>query len=457
MSKTPKKDSSLSIRELAAVLVCEIMENGAYANLLLEKQLRIISVSPADRRMLTEIVNGSVRMVKHLDWVLNLFLKADISSQNRWLRNVLRISAYQVMFMERVPDYAAVNEAVAIMRKKTGPGLARVVNGVLRNLLRQLGQLSYPQDETEKISVYYSHPRWLVELLLEIYGRLESERIMAFDNHAPALVIRCNTLKNNPAGLLEEMENEGVLARISPCVPYALRIESLNSPLHDTKSFKEGAFYIQNEASMLAAAILSPEPGQRVYDLCCGVGGKSTHMAEFMNNHGQIAAFDLYSAKLKLLEQNCERLGISIVKGFEYDLTRTLEQFPAGQRVLLDAPCSGLGVLARRADSRWKKSPEMLQNLAGLQRSILENASGLVESGGCLLYSTCTINPAENQEVVQDFLQRHRQFELMGFADRIDFWKLKPEDKKAAERGMLCLLPGTYDTDGMFYALMRRH
>jgi len=358
--------------------------------------------------------------------------------------------------MEKVPDYAVVNEAVDIVRKKTGAGLSRVANGVLRSLIRQQKDLCYPEDPVEKLAVLYSHPRWLAEFLLETYGRQLSEEIMAFNNRPPALVLRCNLLRHSPFELLKELDSEGISSSISPLAPFALRVEDAAGLLSESKTFKKGGFYVQNEASMLAAAILNPVPGDIVYDLCCGVGGKSTHLAELMQNRGRIFSFDRYAAKLKLLEKNCRRLDISIIRPAEHDLTKPLTDCLPAPKVLLDAPCSGLGVLARRADSRWKKNPQMITSLSILQRTMLENAGSLVEPGGCLLYSTCTINPAENQAVVGEYLDSHHEFSLEGFAGLLEYFPLSSEDREAAARGTLCLLPGKYDADGMFYALMRR-
>lgn len=446
-----------SVRECAADLVFRVLEKGAYANLLLEKQMLRSTYSSEDRRLLTEIVNGTVRMVKHLDGVLNLFLKGDISSQNRWLRSVLRISAYQILFMDRVPEYAVVNDAVNIISKRAGKGLGRVVNGVLRNLLRQRAALNFPGgEERDGLAAYYSHPEWMVDNFIEQHGIEQARAMLAFNNIPPTLTVRVNRLCSSPAQLLEDLAAEGIEAQISPCWPGALRIKAAQGLLSESRVFESGRFYIQNEAAMLAGIILNPPAGGTVYDLCCGVGGKSTHMAEVMGNQGRILAFDIYGHKIKLLKDNCRRLGIGIVEAYEADIIGLSPQLAPGAAVLLDAPCSGLGVLARRADSRWKKSLKDLQELPGLQALMLELAARLVQKGGRLLYSTCTVNRGENEEVIEGFLDSHPHFRLQDFNRELEPFPFDISDRQACSRGMLTLLPGKYDTDGMFFALMKR-
>ncbi|HWP96214.1 MAG TPA: 16S rRNA (cytosine(967)-C(5))-methyltransferase RsmB [Syntrophomonadaceae bacterium] len=452
----PKDSGSALLRQQAAELVYEVMEKSAYTNLLLEKRMRKSKMISADRRLLTEIVNGTVRMVKHLDWVLNRFLKGDVTAQNPWLRTILRISSYQILFMNRVPDYAVVNDAVEIAGRKCGPGLSRVANGVLRNLLRQQASLSFPEEESEYLAVCWSHPSWIVELLQVHYGAEACRQILTFNNQAPPLVLRCNNLLTSAGELLEELQTEGVICCISPLIPSNLRVVRAEVSLVETKAFQSGHFYIQNEASTLAAAILQPQKGQLVYDLCSGVGGKSTHLAEIMNNIGEVRSFDLFEQKLALLEANCRRMGVKIVKTRPADITELKPDLDPGQAVLLDAPCSGLGVLARRADARWRKKPQDLEVLQALQASMLEQAASLVGADGRLLYSTCTINPGENQEVIEAFLRQHPEYVLEGFEASLSSWHLTPDDEEAARQGMLCLLPGKYDSDGMFYALMRK-
>ncbi|MGE5391061.1 MAG: 16S rRNA (cytosine(967)-C(5))-methyltransferase RsmB [Deltaproteobacteria bacterium] len=453
MTKPAAKVSQ--VRVVAVQLVHDIGEKGLYANLALENVLRSSSMDPADRRLVTGIVNGTIRMIRHLDWVLNLFLNKKIEGQNPWLKSILRVSAYQILFMDRIPAHAAVNDAVELTRIRLNPALSKVTNGVLRNMIRHQEDIRFPDDSpAHYLAIYYSHPEWLVELYLGMFGRDGCEKILAYDNLPPAVVLRVNTQRITREGLLERLRDEGVFAAPGRLHPQAVILKDIDRPLTALSSFNEGLFYVQNEASMLAASILNPTAGDFVYDFCCGVGGKSTHMAELMQDNGSIEAFDLYEHKIGLALHNCRRLNLEIIKPqpaniLALDLTRRAD------RILLDAPCSGWGVLNRRSDSRWHMSQEEITELKQLQLALLAKAAeGLAEHGE-LLYATCTINPSENEQVIERFLENH-EFEIQGFADRINFFPLDEADRQAAAGGQLTILPGKYGSDGMFYALLRR-
>lgn len=442
-------------RYMAARIVYEITEKDAYANLALAKFLGASDLGKEDRNLVTEMVNGTVRMLKHLDWVLNLFLPSGIDRQHPWLRAILRLSLYQILFMEKIPSYAAVNDAVELTRRKINPSLARVVNGVLRNILRHRDEIKYPEDEVAYLSVYYSHPEWMVRLWLKEMGREECIKMLSYNNTRPNISLRVNLLKLSRQELIEKLAAEGVLCKKGDLTCFDVEIEDMKIFLEATDCYKKGYFYIQNPASMLAAPILAPEPGEMVYDLCAGVGGKSTHLAEIMKNQGKVIAFELYPHKIKLLKENSLRLGLDIIEGKVQDILGLDEVVPA-DKVLLDVPCSGLGVLNRRADMRWKRKEKDIADLTVLQLKLLQKAGNMVKKGGFLLYSTCTVNQKENEEVIRAFLKDNYNFKLVSFADKIDFFPLDEKDRKKAHEGMLTIYPGKYNTDGMFYALMRR-
>jgi 16S rRNA (cytosine967-C5)-methyltransferase len=340
-----------------------------------------------------------------------------------------------------------------------GGQLPKVCNGVLRNVLRNRNQIKFPSLEqpVEYLSVYYSHPEWIVEKYLSEFGFKETENILKYNNSPTGLTLRCNNLKGSREELVELLHREKVECTSDNNIPWAVRVNSLPKGIHETKVFNSGWFYIQDGSSMLVAPILAPEAGELVYDLCSGIGGKCTHLAEFMNNNGQIKAFDIYEQKLQLLKYNCQRLGITIVESLLKDIETLEDNMPRGQRVLLDAPCSGLGVLSRRADLRWHKKPEEIEELTTLQSHLLEKASQLVNKNGRLVYTTCTINFAENQHIVTGFLEKNPAFSLENLNDNLNFLPLDHYDRSQAATGMLTLLPGKYLTDGMFYASMRRN
>ncbi len=445
------------VRKVAMNIIYNITENKAYANLAIDKTLKGNDLSRPDKSLVTEIVNGTIRMLKHLDWVLNLFLAKNVSKQNPWIKTILRMSLYQILFMDKVPNYAAVNEAVELARKKTNHNLSSLVNGVLRNIIRNMDNITYPAPDTiEYLAVYHSHPEWLVANLINNYGIESCAEVLAYNNQRPKLHIRTNTLLATPEELLNELIEMGIDCELSSIFPQAIIINNWgNNSLDQIPAYKKGNFYIQNIASMLAAPILTPEPTEQVYDLCCGVGGKATHMAQLMNNTGNIYCYDIYPSKLTLLEKNAHRLGIkNLTINLEDVLKITEEQ--VADKVLLDAPCSGLGVLNRRADLRFNKTLDDLQELVNLQNKLLIKASQIVKKGGYILYATCTINKRENEDVVQNFLLNNNEFELMPLDARLSFFPFTDEDYNKAQSGLLTIIPGRYGTDGMFYALLRR-
>ncbi len=454
-----KKDTAGKVnpvRNLAVQLVHEVTEDKAFANLALNKALRHSGLSAADRSLLTELVNGTVRMLKHLDWVLNLFLRQELARQNPWLRAILRVSAYQILFMDRIPHFALVNDAVEITRRRCNDGLTKVANAVLRNLIRQRNSIKYPPaDSREYLAVYYSHPRELVNYMLENFTREETVRILSYNNRPARLDLRVNRLKIGRDLLLRELEEENLAGQASPNLPWSIRIESLKRPLEELPAYKKGYFYVQNEAAMLAAIILNPQPGETIFDLCCGVGGKTTHLGELMGNTGLIRAYDSYPRKINILKGNCTRLGIDIVEAQAGDIN-FIDPGVKGHKILLDAPCSGTGVLNRRADSRWNKDRCRMETLNQMQYALLTRAADWLNPGGHLLYSTCSIRREENEELIGAFLKQNDKFVLEGFSPQLAFFPLDDLDKKKAVQGMLTLLPGKYDNDGMFYALLRR-
>ncbi|MEQ8199865.1 MAG: 16S rRNA (cytosine(967)-C(5))-methyltransferase RsmB [Syntrophomonadaceae bacterium] len=458
--KSSKRGQRVSDPRLAALqIIYQISEKGAYANLILERELERAADMPAqDRRLVTELVNGTIRMLKHLDWVLDLFLQRPVAAQNPWLRNVLRLSLYQLLFLEGIPDYAAIDSGVDLTRSKAGPGLAGLANGVLRNIARHRADIRYPEPHgsVDFYAVFYSQPEWLVERLLNEYDRQQVEGMLAYFNCRPQVVLRSNTLKTDREQLIAILSRDGIIGRLSPRSPWGVLVDGMERSLAQSEAYQAGLFYVQNEASMLAAIILAPRPGATVLDLCCGVGGKTTFIAELMGSQGRVDAYDIHNHKINLLKSNCDRLGLSIVSGHQQDLMALALEPQSADRVLLDAPCSGLGVLNRRSDARWRRTPQDLTDLQSLQARMLEKAAPWVKSGGSLVYSTCTILKAENEDLIQAFLSRHPEFILDGFQDEISFFPLDPHDLYNASRGMLTILPGKYGTDGMFYARLRR-
>ncbi|MDO4541006.1 MAG: 16S rRNA (cytosine(967)-C(5))-methyltransferase RsmB [Syntrophomonadaceae bacterium] len=448
-------DRSPLLRQKAAQILYDVYEKQAYTAIALDRELRrSAELSQPQRNLVTEMVNGTVRMTRHLDGVLDLFLQKNITAQPPWLRIVLRLAAYQLLFMEQAAPEVAVDSAVRIARRRLGDRMAGVCNGVLRNLLRQRDGL--PGQEEAGLAVYYSQPDWIVEHLRHELSEAQLLTALTYYNKRAVTALRCNALRGTREELLAALAEQGAKADASAWTPWAVRLRNSPVSLNELEALAAGRCYVQNESSMLAAAILAPQPGELVYDFCCGLGGKSCHFAEWMGDGGEIGAFDLYPHKIELLEQNARRLGIESVRGEVRDLlTGELPARPA-DRIFVDAPCSGLGVLNRRSDLRWRMRREEIAALAEMQARLLRRAAAVLKPGGVLVYATCTVNREENRRQIERFLDERPDFALYPFAGELTAVGLDAEDKAAAGQGMLGILPGAYDTDGMFYARLRK-
>ena len=450
-----KEKDLVNIRELAIDIINAVIDKGAYTNLALDKAMKKYEIKQLDKNFLTETVNGTVRMLKNIDWVLSSFLNKTNKQQNKFFLNILRVSAYQILFMEKVPNYAVVNDAVMICKKRVNLQLSKVCNAVLRNIIRSKDEIEYPSKDApiKHLSVKYSHEEWYVKKIIENYGEDQSIEILKYNNLRSGISLRTNYLKTTRPELMDILEGEGYSCTAYESVPWAIKIASLNQSIELSQAFQDGYFYIQNPSSMLAAPIL--QASGKVYDLCCGLGGKTTHIAEMMNNEGEIFAYDIHKHKLKLLGHNCQRLGVSNVEAFKANIISY--DFPEGlDYILLDSPCSGSGVLNIRADARWNKNLDDLRDLSIVQEKLLSKASQILNENGVLLYATCSILKEENEDIINNFLNNNKDFQLESFNKQLDFFPLSNEDIINSKNGMLTILPGKYDTDGMFYALLRR-
>ena len=439
-------------RELALKILFQVNEEGSYANLALDKALfSCKDLDPRDRGLITEIVYGSVKYRGKLDYVLNQFAKTKVKKMDHWTRNNLRMALYQIMFLDKVPDSAAVDESVKLAKKYGRSD--KFVNAVLRNYLRGKDTMQWPdktKQPVEYLCVEYSFPQWMVERFVRQYGMGDTEKLLQYYNQPAPLWIRTNTLKISREALKTQLEQEGIVVSESRYTPEGLQIHSAVN-LHQLKAFQQGLFTVQDESSMLVALAAEPDKDMRILDVCSAPGGKSTHMAQLMKNTGSIYACDIHKHRLELIEENCKRLGITNIKTVEQDGTvltrRWQEPFDV---IVCDVPCSGLGVLGRRADARWSKESEDIAGLCGIQKRILEEAAQLVVPGGTLIYSTCTITPEENQDMVEQFLARHPEYE----ADETitDCWLNMDKETN----GYVQFLPFIDDMDGFFIARMVR-
>jgi 16S rRNA (cytosine967-C5)-methyltransferase len=436
-------------RDAAVRIVYKVLREGAYSNIIIRQVLEEGRLGRLDKALVTEIANGTLRNLGRIDWIKSQFIK-----KNRidpWIEDIIRCGIYQLLFLDRVPDSAVCNESAELARKHSHEGTVKFVNGVLRNISRSKEKLEYPDKEKDIVkylSVFYSHPEWMVKKWVRDYGKEFTEELLKANNETPPFSIRCNRLKANRQELMAMLAEEDIECSEGRYNSEAIYIRG-TSAIEDKATFKKGYYQVQDESSMLVAHVADPQTGERILDMCSAPGGKTTHIAELMENRGEIVARDIHKNKLKLVEENCSRLGVNIVRTELYDAMQmddaSLESF---DKVLLDAPCSGLGVIRRKPDLRWKKEPDNFRELAKLQRKMLELASKYVKHGGILIYSTCTINKTENIQLIEDFLSGSEDFKLESITGKIP-GNLVCE---SANKGYLELFPNTHGTDGFFIA-----
>lgn len=448
--------SNVTAREMALKTLKAVEEEGAYANLELNKVLEKYKPSKLDRAFATEIVYGTLRTLNTLDWIISRFLKQPLASQTPWIRNILRLATYQLVYMDKVPAAAACNEAVELSKKYAYGGVVKFVNGVLRNITRNLDKIEFPnidEDPISHVALKYSHPSWMVERWLKEYGLKETIALCKANNEIPPNTVRTNTLRISRSELIDRFEGEGLRAKETNYAIEGLNIESFVS-LRTLKTFKEGLFQVQDESSMLVGHVLNPAYGSRVIDATGAPGGKSTHIAQLMKNTGVILSYDIHPHKINLIKENARRLGMLNIKatvGDAREMSADLHNW--ADYVLLDAPCSGLGVLRRRPDSRWRKEPYQIPAIVRLQRDLLESVCQCVRPGGVLLYSTCTITNEENLGQIKAFLKDHSEFVLEDIAPLLP---ANMANEPGINDGYLQLLPHVHGMDGFFMARMRK-
>lgn len=401
-------------RELALAILYQVEVKKAYADLALDAELRRSSLSPEDKALVTELVYGVLRWQKNLDWQLEQVCTKPLKKTTPWIRNILRLGAYQLLFLTRVPGFAALNESVKLAKKVGYPGSHNLVNAILRALDRERNRLTFPdleKDPVAHIAVKYSHPEWLVKRWIYRYGVDRTIRWCRANNQPPDLAIRMNPLKTDPVTLRKELEKE-----VTTVIPLPFDLPGFilkdHPPIATLSAYGLGWFTVQDPGSMLITRILDPQPHETILDACAGLGTKTTQMAEQMKNTGTILAVDLNASKIKLLEENCRRLGITSVTSRIGDITQLKDLSGRSfHRILVDAPCSGCGVFRRHPESKWRVTEEQILRLQSLQLTLLNAVAPLLASQGILVYSTCTTEPEENEEVVEKFLQTQSEFQ----------------------------------------------
>lgn len=445
-------------RTIAYKILTKVETDYAYSNLSLNREMVQADVEPRDRALATELVYGVLRMRAHLDYIIDQFSSRPVRELDPGVRNLLRLGVYQMKFTDKIPVRAAVHSTVELAKKDFHQGVTKFINGVLRNIDRGLAEVKFPDvksDPVAHISTYYSHPEWLVKGWIERFGVEETIELCEINNQVPDLVVRANTLKVNPATLADDLfEKHGLDVYLLPYPYEGLLLENATG-FTSLEEFQNGLFTVQGQASMLVAHALMVEPGMKVADICAAPGGKTTHIAALMENEGEILAIDIHPHKIALIEDNCKRLGATNVKTMCAD-TSTLELEP-GQfdRVLLDAPCSGLGLLAQKPEIRWMKRPEEIAELVKLQKTLIHKGLSWLKPGGIMVYSTCTITEEENQQMVAEAL-------TVEGVELVDLRHLLPAEEREIllESGMdtpyLEFLPQISETEGFFIAAFRK-
>ena len=448
---------TIGARHVALRVLCAIETRGAYVHIALDRELQRSSLDRRDRRLATELVYGTLRRRFTLDWVLTQFSRYALQKMSVPLRNNLRMALYQMMFLDSIPPAVACNEAVELAKISGHKGTVSLVNGILRAVLRERDRADYVAaakklKKEEAISLLHSHPLWLVKTWIEQLGFDKTEKLCAANNLSPSTHIRTNTLKTTQKDLFRGLESQGFSVSKGLLAPEAIRVSD-SSGIADSSIFEAGHFAFQDEAAMLVAHAVSPQGRGLVYDLCAGLGGKTLHLAALMENAGQIIAFDIHPGKLKVVTSTARRVGATNVKTAQADIAHLSEEyFGKADGVLLDAPCSGWGVVRRKPDIRWRISEEEVGSLVRLQRQLLKNAYRCLAPGGRLVYSTCTINRAENEDNVLWVQANHPDLRLI----QANEWLPKQVPPGYEHTQGLQLLPHQYGTDGFFIAVLER-
>ncbi len=439
-----------SARFMAYDILMGMEKEDTFSHVALQGYLKNKTVSDVDRRFIGKIVNGVLENKLLLDYWIRKLSNVRFGKLDTRLITIMRMGLYQLAFMDRVPESASVNESV-ILAKKVRQDYGNFINGVLRSFIRQ-GKWIDPPDEKRHpqthLSIMYSHPEWLVEKWLNEFGFAFTKALLKANNESAPLSLRVNTLKISRDSLLQRFQDENIDAHASVLSPEGILLKHMGNNAFDAlPGYHEGLFIAQDESSMCVAAYSGVKPGSRVLDVCAAPGGKSTHMAQLMKDEGHVFARDLQPSKIKIMDENIKRLGLKSVETQCYDALE-LDDALVGKIdvVLVDAPCSGLGIIRKKPDIKYNKHPEDLESLVKLQHDILQVASHYVAPEGILMYSTCTINPSENDDVVWQFLKDNRQFQLIPLT----------ESPVVNTSGTVTLYPHIHGTDGFYIAKLKR-
>ena len=439
----------MKAREIAYKVLLDIEKNKNYSNMAINKHFKDVKMSNQDRGLATEIIYGVIENKYYIDYMIDKLSKVKTNKMEIYVKTLLRMGIYQIMFLNSISDYAAVNETVNLAKKKNSK-VSGFINGILRNVIRQKEEIGKvkTKDDVDYLAIKYSYDKWMIRNWMIHFGKEFTEELLEANNERPNIYLRTNTLKITRDELIKKLEKQNIKAEKVNVVEEAIKVEHLKD-IENNSLYKEGLFTVQDVSSMLVGKVMNPKENSLVLDVCSAPGGKTTHMATLMNNTGQVVSRDIYDHKLKLIKAASKRLGLTNVDVEEFDgMKLDRESIGKFDYVLADVPCSGLGIIRRKPEIKYKEKEEFRQ-LPPIQKKILENASKYVKVGGTLIYSTCTIQDSENIDVVKEFLEKNKNFELVPI-------KEVNVDLENQEKGYMKIYPNVHNMDGFFISKLIR-
>ncbi len=422
--------------------------NDGYSGIIFNKEIKKSEIDSRDIAFCGNLFYGVLEKKITLDYIISLYSKMPIKKISTDILNILRMGIYQIVYMDKVPDSAAVNESVnlvKVIKKRSASGF---VNGILRSFLKSNKKYSLPQNKIKSLCIEYSCPEWIINLFMKSYGEVNTIKVLKSLSGRSPINIRVNNLKTTTSELIEKLASDGVKACTVDLIDGALTLENTGS-IESLNCYKDGLFHVQDLASQICSKSLCAKPSQTVVDVCASPGGKSFTIAEMMNNRGNLFAFDIYTSKVELIQKGARRLGIEIINSSVRDATSASKPLPLADRILCDVPCSGLGIIRRKPEIRYKEKT-LWDKLPELQYDILCKSCVFLKNGGILVYSTCTLNPAENNNIADKFLLEHPDFEPVSL-NNLGIERVIPE-----KNNQLTLFPGIHNTDGFFISAFRK-
>lgn len=437
----------MNSRNVARKVIQRVLSEGAYSNIVLSNELNDSDLSDQDKSLVTEIVYGTLRRKKTIDVIIANFVR-DMTQMDEEIVNILRVAIYQMHFLDKVPGYAAVNEAVEEAKTISLDG-SKLVNGILRSYLKNEKEIAVRGNRIDELAYKYSLQPWMIRLLIKQYGEEKTIQIMDGLNATPKVTVRINGIKGEYDDIYEKLEEAGYEIEEGYVCPEAISIKG-GRGIEVNPLFIEGLITVQDESAMVVAPLLDLEEEETVLDLCAAPGGKTTHIAELLENSGEVLAFDLHENKLSLIEQNVDRLGITNVKTEEMDACKLDTRFIShADKILIDVPCSGLGIIRKKPEIKWNKTRQQLKDLVPIQREIMENAWQYLKPGGTLVYSTCTLNKEENEDNIKWFLSKYSD------AKAQKIFLGKKDNFIYNQDGSLTIIPNEY-MDGFYVAKIKK-